>query len=111
MYKQYIKQWWTLVKQNKFYTTIYITGTTLAITMTMVMAIIYHIRSANIAPESNRDRMLIVDRALAVNKNGGQHNWSLSYRTLKECFYSLQTPGLVAAGANSSSLSNTVGDF
>ena len=112
MYKHYLRQWWTLVKQNKFYTTIYITGTTLAITMTMVMAIVYYIRSANIAPESNRDRMLIVASASAVNKaGGGQHGWSLSYRTLKECYYTLQTPSIVAAGVNSSSLNYAVGDF
>ena len=112
MYKQYIKQWWTLVKQNKFYTTIYIIGTTLAITMTMVMAIVYHIRSANIAPESNRDRVLLVTRASAVNKEGrGQDNSYLSYQTVKECFYSLQTPQIVAAGVNSNALTYTVGDF
>ena len=112
MYKHYLKQWWTLIKQNRFYTTVYITGTTLAITMTMVMAIVYHIRTANIAPESNRDRMLIVAGACAENKvGGGQHNWSLSYQTLKECYYTLQKPKFVAAGVNTNSLSNNVGDF
>ena len=111
MYKHYLRQWWTLIKQNKFYTTIYITGTTLAITMTMVMAIVYYIRSANIAPESNRDRMLIVASASAVKKaGGGQNNWSLSYQTLKECYYTLQTPQIVAAGVNSDGLGR-MGNF
>ena len=112
MYKHYLRQWLTLVKQNKFYTTIYIIGTTLAITMTMVMAIVYYIRSANISPESNRDRMLIVTEASAVNKAGkGQHNWYLSYQTLKECYYTLQTPSIVAGGVNSDGLRYAIGDF
>ena len=113
MYKQYIKQWWTLVKQHKFYTAIYITGTTLAISMIMVMAIIYHIRSANIAPESNRDRVLLVTKAAAVMTEGGssQSSWSLSYQTVKECYYSLQTPQVVSAGVNSNGLIFSIGDF
>ena len=111
MYKQYLKQWWTLIKQHKFYTSIYITGTSLAITMTMIMAIVYYIRTANIEPESNRDRILIVEGATAVNKaGGGQNNALLSYQTIKECYYSLQTPQVVAASANSSLLNLIIGD-
>ena len=56
MYKQYFKQAWNLMKQNRFFSTVYIIGTGLAISMVMVMAVVYHIRTANIAPEVNRDR-------------------------------------------------------
>jgi len=112
MIKQYLKQGWALIKQNRFYTTIYITGTALAITMTIIIAIIYHIRSANIAPEVYRDRMLLVTQASAINASEDfEYNWRMSYQTLKECYYPLQTPQLVAAGVNTLDLGYTIGDF
>lgn len=113
MLKLYLKQGWQLIRQNKFYTAVYILGTGLAITMVMIMAIVYHIRTANIAPESNRDRMLIVNQGMAKMKgeNSGTHQWYLSYQTVKECFYSLKTPQVVSAAASSSELSYQLGDF
>ena len=51
MLKIYLKQAWQLMKQNRFFSTVYIIGTGLAISMVMVMAVVYHIRTANIAPE------------------------------------------------------------
>lgn len=39
MYKQYFKQAWNLMKQNRFYSAVYIIGTGLAISMVMVMAL------------------------------------------------------------------------
>ena len=50
MYKQYLRQAWQLMKQNRFFSAVYIIGTGLAISMVMVMAIAYHIRTANMAP-------------------------------------------------------------
>ncbi|MCD8137711.1 MAG: hypothetical protein LUH01_17865 [Parabacteroides gordonii] len=39
MYKQYLTQAWNLMKQNRFYSGVYIIGTGLAISMVLVMAI------------------------------------------------------------------------
>ena len=112
MFTQYIKQGWALLRQHKFYTAIYVLGTSLAITMVMVMAIIYHIRSANMAPENHRDRMLVTDVCSAVNKEAqSTYNWHMSYQTVKECYYALETPKAVAAGANSDAMSYAVGDI
>ncbi len=112
MLKQYLKQAWQLMKQNRFYTAVYIIGTGLAIAMVMVMAIVYHIRTANIAPEVNRDRMLIVSRATA-SKKGTEYNsnWGLSYETLKACYYTLETPEMIAAAVDGDNLIFGVGDF
>ena len=44
--KTYIKQAWTLLKQNRLFSTLYIVGTGLAIGMTMVMAVIYYVKLA-----------------------------------------------------------------
>lgn len=112
MLKIYLKQGWQLIRQNKFYTAVYVLGTALAITMVMIMAIVYHVRTANIAPESNRDRMLVVAQAAARGlDNNGQHNWNMSYQTVKECYYSLKTPQRVAAAVNSANLEYALGNF
>ena len=63
MYKQYLKQARQLMKQNRFFSFVYILGTGLAISMVMVMAIVYYIRTADIAPEDCRSRLLQLNRA------------------------------------------------
>lgn len=96
MFKVYFRQAVQMLKQNKFFSIVYITGTALAITMVMVLAILYYFRTANISPESNRDRMMIVQHGKVTNKNGqGQGSSQLSYPTIKECFYPMQQPEAV----------------
>ena len=99
MYKVYLKQAMQMLRQNKFFSISYITGTGLAITMVMILAILYYFRTGNIAPEINRDRMLVIQHGKILNKTEGQGNGSsrLSYPTIKECFYSMQTPEAVTA--------------
>ncbi len=99
MYKVYLRQAMQMLRQNKFFSIIYITGTGLAITMVMILAILYYFRTGNIAPEINRDRMLVIQHGKILNKTEGQGNGSsrLSYPTIKECFYSMQTPEAVTA--------------
>ena len=99
MYKVYLRQAMQMLRQNKFFSIIYITGTGLAITMVMLLSILYYFRTGNIAPETNRDRMLVIQHGKILNKVEGQGNGSsrLSYPTIKECFYSMQTPEAVTA--------------
>ena len=107
----YFKQAWNLMRQNRFYSTIYIVGTGLAITLVMIIAIVYHIKTADIAPEVHRSTMLVNERASAKKKEGGRHNWSLSYKTLKECYYNLKTPKLVTAMNDPEFLKYQIGDL
>lgn len=98
MYIVYLKQAIQLLKQNRFFSAIYILGTALAITMVMVIAIIYYLRTGDIAPESNRSRMMIVkygEIRKKVSQGGGSSR--LSYPTIKECFYPMQVPEVVSA--------------
>lgn len=99
MYKVYFRQAIQMLKQNKFFSIVYITGTGLAITMVMVLAILYYFRTGNIAPESNRDRMMVIQHGKILSKVEGQGYGSnhLSYSTIKECFYPLQKPEVVSA--------------
>ncbi len=51
MYKVYLKQAMQMLSV-KFFSIIYITGTGLAITMVMILAILYYFRTGNIARKS-----------------------------------------------------------
>ena len=48
MIKLYLKQAWTLIKQNKLFTSIYVVGTGLSIALTMTMFIIFYVKFAPI---------------------------------------------------------------
>lgn len=110
MYKQYFKQAWNLMRQNRFYSAVYIVGTGLAISMVMVMAVVYHIRTANIPPEVHRDRMCYVsDVSFRMNDNNGSMNSYCGPRFVKEVIYELQTPEAVAVTTDLSSMRYVVG--
>lgn len=60
MIKIYMRQAWTLIKQNKLYSSIYIVGTGLSVALIMVVFIIYYIKFAPIYPEYNRDKTMVM---------------------------------------------------
>ena len=98
MIKQYFKQAWTMMKQNKLFTSIYVAGTGLAIATTMIMAIVYYVKIAPIYPEVNRNRTLYISTGREINhsnKNTNQSNWSL--QAVKEWFYPLKNVEAVSA--------------
>ena len=93
----YFKQAWQLMKQNRFFSAVYIIGTGLAISMVMVLAVVYYIRTANIAPEVHRDRMAYIDQVSYVyNEGNSTWNSSLGIRYVKEVIQTLKTPEAVA---------------
>lgn len=61
MIKQYIKQSFTLLRQNRLLSVIAIIGTALAIAMIMCIVLVYQVKTANYEPEVNRDRTVKVD--------------------------------------------------
>lgn len=93
----YFKQAWQLMKQNRFFSAVYIIGTGLAISMVMVLAVVYHIRTANIAPEVHRDRMAYMDQISYVyNEGNSTWNSGLGIRFVKEVIQILKTPEAIA---------------
>ena len=87
---QYFKQAWNLIKQEKLFSSIYIIGTGLSITIVMVLSIVFYIRVANIYPETNRDRMLVVKSGTIKNeKDGGNSSGPLSLNLIETCFRSV----------------------
>ena len=88
------------MKHQRFFSAIYIIGTGLAISMVMVLAVVYHIRTANIAPEVNRNRTVYVDRvSYKTNDNKSTNNYGCGARFIKEVLLSLKTPEEVAVTA------------
>lgn len=100
MIKQYFKQAWQLIRQNKLFSSIYIAGTALGISMVMVIAIFFYLKTGSIYPELERNRLLFVRTAQITPKDTtSRSNASafLSLQTVKNCFYNLQSPEAVTA--------------
>ena len=100
MIKQYFKQAWQLLKENKLYSAIYILGTAIAIAMAMVIAVFIFLKQGNIYPEADRNRMLYVGSIEITPKDTSIHNMSasnMSYQTVKNVFYTLQSVEAVTA--------------
>ncbi|WP_321517710.1 ABC transporter permease [uncultured Bacteroides sp.] len=93
MYKQYLSQTLHLLKENKLLSAISIIGTALAISMIMVIVIVYEVKTANYEPETHRDRMLTVKWGGAIDKKhpDWQSNSMISLKVVKECFYPLKS--------------------
>ncbi|MDR2915230.1 MAG: ABC transporter permease [Tannerella sp.] len=93
----YFKQAWNLIKQEKLFSSLYIIGTGLSITVVMVLSIVYYIKIANIYPETNRNRMLIIQSAVEESPGGDTSSAHLSYKTIENCFRPLQDAEAVSA--------------
>lgn len=101
-----------MVKQNKLFTFIYVTGTALAIATTMIMAIVYYVKIAPIYPEVNRDHTLYISVSRFVSKQGqGSNQWAFSYLAVKEWFYTLKNVEAVSAERTSWEESNYIQPF
>ena len=74
MIKLYIKQAWTMMRQNKLFTSIYVAGTGLSIAFTMVLFIIYYVKFAPVYPEYNRDRTLVINKSAVSHKEEEEWN-------------------------------------
>ena len=84
---QYFKQAWNLIKQEKLFSSIYIIGTGLSITIVMVLSIVFYLRVANIYPETNRDRLLVAKSGMIKDTNNdGMSSSSLSLNLIETCF-------------------------
>jgi putative ABC transport system permease protein len=95
-YAQYFRQIWNLFRQEKAFCTIYILGTGLSITIVMALLIVFYIKIANIYPETNRDRMLLIRRGVEFF-DGGTSSGSVSYPFIKNYLKPLESAEAVAA--------------
>ena len=93
----FIRHAFTLIREDKLFSTIYIAGTAVAIASAMVVALVLHIRISNIYPEENRDRTVYV--ASYFKNDEGRFVSFLGYSPLamEEVFSRLQCAEVVSA--------------
>ena len=94
--KTYIKQAWTLLRQNRLFSTLYIAGTGLAIGMTMVMAVIYYVKLAPVYPEVNRPRTYTLSNA-SFGTERSTYQAGLSYQALQDWALGVKNAQVVSA--------------
>ena len=56
MIRQFFRQAWTMMKQHRLFTGMYLVGTAVSIALAMTLFIIFYIKLGPIYPEYNRDR-------------------------------------------------------
>lgn len=76
MLKNYLKQAWTLMRQNRLFTGIYVVGTGLSIALVMTLFIIFYVKFAPIYPEYNRNRTLVLKPVKRYPKQQPDH-WNI----------------------------------
>ena len=77
MLKNYFKQAWTLMRQNRLFTGISVVGTGLSIALVMTLFIIFYVKFAPIYPEYNRDRTLVLKPVKRYPKEKPD-NWNIN---------------------------------
>lgn len=69
------------------FSTVYVLGAALSVASVMLVAIFLHVKTSNIYPESNRSRLLHLDRVQVERKtntvlnNGRVYSWAASYHS------------------------------
>ena len=96
MLKLYLKQAWTLLRQNPLFSGLYIAGTGLAIAMTMIVAEIYYVKLAPVYPEVNRGRTLYLTQASFTN-GPSTYNSALSYSALQDWALHFENAEVISA--------------
>lgn len=77
MLKNYFKQAWTLMRQNRLFTGIYVVGTGLSIALVMTLFIIFYVKFGPVYPEYNRDRTLVLKPIKRYPKDKPE-NWTIN---------------------------------
>ena len=93
-----------MMREERLFSGIYIVGTALAIAFTMVIAVVYYAKLADIAPEVNRSRTVYV-KGMAKRAVNDTLRWEPTNYTatqVKEWLYTLKSAEVVSATVNGS---------
>ena len=96
--KRYLKHIWAQLWQNKLYGVLYLLGTALPVTLTMVVVMYLHLLTAPIYPELHRDHLYEV-KTVTEQRNGVFYGatGSCSLGMVREWFYPLRSVEAVTA--------------
>ena len=99
MIRKYFNQALHLIRQNPLFSGFYILGTGLAISMVMLLVVIYYIKVAGIYPETNRSRMMVISDVHMQNVDDPSYNSTglIAYHIVKDFFYNLKGTEAVSA--------------
>ena len=93
----YIKQEWNQIRQERLYSTIYLVGTGLAISLVMVLSIVLYVKFAPLYPDIHRDRELVLKYGCHSKKDGsGMSSSTLSIPFIEYCFSEIEEIEAVA---------------
>ena len=101
---RYFRQALAMMREERLFSGIYIVGTALAIAFTMVIAVVYYAKLADIAPEVNRSRTVYV-KGMAKRAVNDTLRWEPTNYTatqVKEWLYTLKSAEVVSATVNGS---------
>lgn len=84
-----------MMREEKLYSAMYICGTALAIAFTMLIAEVYYIKVADIAPEVNRSKTYYLEYML--RKNDDNNATMIYWDNFRDLFQKMQTPECVTA--------------
>ena len=99
---RYLRQALAMMREEKLYSAMYICGTALAIAFTMLIAEVYYVKTANIAPEVNRSKTYYLETM-------GNRNWKensndsipvyveITQEMFRDVFLKMKTPECVKA--------------
>ena len=86
------------IREEKLYSAMYICGTALAIAFTMLIAEVYYIKTANIAPEVNRSKTYTLGTLLDRKANDFDPDVvNITQEMYRDIFQQMQTPECVKA--------------
>ena len=105
---RYFKQALALMREEKLFSGIYILGTALAIAFTMVIAVVYYAKLADIAPEVNRSRTVYV-KGMAKRSVQDTLRWEptdFSSEEVKKWLYTLKSAEMVSVTYNMNRYTN-----
>ena len=92
-----MKQAWALIKQERLFSTVYIVGTGLVISLVMVLSIVLYVKFAPLYPDLNRGRELVWKYGVYKKADGdGISSSALSYALLERAYEGIEEVEAVA---------------
>jgi len=102
----YLRQALHMMKEERLFSGIYIAGTALAIAFTMVIAVVYYAKLADIEPEVHRSRTVYVDVYLTRKDYGSMSYGFFSREQMIDWFYHMKSAEVACCVLRSEKFNN-----